>query len=30
MAELVAEKNDKINVKCVIDENIEKFGYAPT
>ena len=30
MAELVAEKNDKINVKCIIDEDIEKFGYAPT
>ncbi len=30
MANLVAKKNKNIEVKCIIDENIEKYGYAPT
>lgn len=30
MAKLVANKNKNIEVKCVIDENIQKYGYAPT
>lgn len=30
MANLVANKNENIEVKCVIDDNIEKYGYAPT
>lgn len=30
MAELVASKNKKIEVKCIVEENIEKYGYAPT
>lgn len=30
MAKLVAKKNKNIQVKCIIEDNIEKFGYAPT
>lgn len=30
MANLVASKNKNIEVKCIVDENIEKYGYAPT
>lgn len=30
MANTVARKNKNIEVKCILDENIEKFGYAPT
>lgn len=30
MANIVAKKNPNIKVECVLDEDIEKFGYAPT
>lgn len=30
MANLVVNKNKNIEVRCVIDNNIEKYGYAPT
>ena len=30
MANLVSKKNKDIKVECIVDEDIEKFGYAPT
>lgn len=30
MAKLVATKNKNIKVECIIEDNIEKYGYVPT
>ncbi len=30
MANLVSKNNQNIRVKCIVEENLNKFGYAPT